>query len=593
MRNKHRYLSNKSDNKLVSALVEAIEKLQPKAHPRQWIATINALTQKGIKGTEIAESGVIEWLEPQLDSANSSVTKDDLLRQIKRNMGTVKEIDLGRAEFSPHSHGSRYPGSVYVETLYCLNSERDDFKDRLDEIRYELEDLDFNPHLLLSNPAIVLQLSMERKQLMTAFKTAADFKQHHYSDVRDENGDPYKNLIAHARTSILNGNHFLIEEIQSDWAQRGRANEWNTIPKGKFVTNTETWSGLVLRRLLQRAAENPAIKTISWITGDFRNGRTPTINENGDVTSGGYDGLNEFYLKVLPKLADKVLKGTGEKIKFMPVKLRTGGPDYKLPGFEMTDTARVKLMEAQPLYSRDLLKSSMSIAELGSALDSANTYLRTAEEMLGNTASIRFASQVFDAATGQEVAGKQIGRLIELSLRAGNPERVFHHEAFHYACENLLDEEQSNSVERAFANGSRLNMWTREALVRQNMHEAVAQCDDPREAAAHAFSLWQSNDFGFKENLFEGELTAIDRAAQKAFQYVEKAIGGFTSWMKRVFGERPVTRDTRVAEEVFSDLASGRLAAENAAAPRGVQDVWEAPEIQYTDRPKRHAQRGG
>lgn len=570
-------------------MIDAISKLQPKAHPRQWIATINALTQKGIKGGEISDSGVIEWLEFQQDSPNASVSRDDLVNYVKKHMGTVKEIDLKKPAYDEHSHGKQFRGSKYLETLYCLNSEKDNVKDRLEEIRYEMEDLDFNPHLLASNPSIVLQLSMERKSLMLNESGAADFSAHHFSDQEDENGQRYKNVIAHARTSILNGNHFLIEEIQSDWAQKGRSREWNGIPKGKFVTNTEAWSGLVLRRLLQRAAENPDITKVSWITGDFRNGWLPQLNEEGTIISSQRDGLSEFYIKVLPKLADKVLKSAGEKIRFLPAQLRAEGTVFQLPGFEMTDLARSKLLEAQPLYSRDLLKPTMSLHDIGEALEGANSYLRTAEEMLGSTASVRFASQVFDAATGQEVAGRQIGRLIELSLRAENSDRVFHHEAFHYAHENLLDEEQRQAIDRAFADGSRLNTWTRESLVRQKMPDAVMQCDDPKEAAAHAFSLWKTGEFGFKEDLFEGELSGIDRMAQKVFQVVEKAIDGFSGWMKRLFGERQVSSDSRVSEEIFQELAAGRLAAAGDLNEGIEHDV----DTQSTPSPRRVSQRGG
>lgn len=255
----------------------------------------------------------------------------------------------------------------------------------------------------------------------------------------------------------------------------------------------------------------------------------------------------------------------------------------------MTDSARSKLLEAQPLYSRDLLKETMSLHDIGEALEGANAYLHTAKEMLGSTASVRFASQVFDAATGQEVAGRQIGRLIELSLRAENSERVFHHEAFHYAHENLLDDEQRQAVDRAFADGSRLNTWTRESLVRQKMPEAVKQCDDPKEAAAHAFSLWKTGEFAFKENLFEGELSGIDRMAQKVFQVVEKAVDGFSGWMKRLFGERQVSSDSRVSEEIFRELAAGRLAATGETYEILDQD----DEIPTNTSPRRVSQRGG
>src|SRR3546814_17994342 len=80
--------------------------------------------------------------------------------------------------------------------------------------------------------------------------------------------------------------------IQSDWAQRGRQSNFQDerFPEAPFVTNTELWSGLILRRQLQLAAMNPNCKQFGWIIPEMHNGGLTRANP----------GLNDFYLKILP-----------------------------------------------------------------------------------------------------------------------------------------------------------------------------------------------------------------------------------------------------------------------------------------------------
>lgn len=61
---------------------------QPKASPAQWIAMIK---KAGIKGEELEETGIIEWLEKQEDT----ITKEDLLTEVQSKEIRIEEVEKG------------------------------------------------------------------------------------------------------------------------------------------------------------------------------------------------------------------------------------------------------------------------------------------------------------------------------------------------------------------------------------------------------------------------------------------------------------------------------------------------------------------
>src|SRR3546814_777572 len=186
----------------------------------------------------------------------------------------------------------------------------------------------------------------ERRRLIKQKDISRGFEHHHFSTVPDPEhpNQTVKNLLGHARSSLRNGLYF-VDEIQSDWAQRGRQSNFQDerFPEAPFVTNTELWSGLILRRQLQLAAMNPNCKQFGWIIPEMHNGGLTRANP----------GLNDFYLKILPKTIEKVLKGTGEKVKFIEAALNKNAPTEKssFPGFDITDKVREKALQSMPLYS--------------------------------------------------------------------------------------------------------------------------------------------------------------------------------------------------------------------------------------------------
>lgn len=531
-----------------SKLMAEMGKAQNKAPVKQWIPFIKGLTSKGVKGLEIEDSKVVAWLEGLPE--NHKLSREDIVEWLRKNTLTVKEVNLSKAVYSAYSQ-PRNPTDTYRETLYLLNGEKENIDDRLEEIRFELEELDFDIALLAEDPERALRLYEEQKNLTEQSKTVKPLRFGHWSDVKDpQTGQLVANMIGHCRHS-LRGNLYFIEEFQSDWAQRGRRVEWSSIPKGPWVTNTEAWAGLLLRRQLQLAASNPAVDTFAWITGSMRNG-----GQGGSEIS-----MDEFYLKIIPKLADKLLSGTG--VKTMMMTLNLGDREVKVPGFTITDKVREKMLQQQPLYSFDFLHDGpkLSPTEVRIGLD---TEIKKAREMLGSGVSIRLAAQVIDAATGKEVAGRQIGRIIDVSVKARNPAQALSHEVWHYAHEHLLTMEEQVAVEKAFESGSRLNYRVREALIKDGAAPAaVAQCDDPQEAAAHAFSLWTAGKMSLSlgeeiQKEAQGD-DVFDRTIGKLFRKIEKAFISLAEWTARILGDPPALRVNRTAADVFAKLREGHM----------------------------------
>jgi len=547
----YRYLNprhERANSPFASKLIKELEKAQKKAPAKQWSAFINGLKTKGIKGLEIEDSGVLEYLNER--DPDASITRDELVSWLELNTLTVKELDLSVPQYASWRN-IKDRNSIYQESLYVLNSERDDIEDRLLEIRFELEELDFDLELLSENPMRALDLHKEKEDLLSRVKTAVEVRFGHWRGVTDKDtGKQIANMIAHARVTMRDDLYF-IEEIQSDWAQRGRLQNWGSVPKGPWVTNTEAWTGLIIRRQLQRAAMNESMKKAAWIRGRMRNGGG----------TGSNDQLDDFYMKIIPKIVDKLISGTGEKTRLIPITIN--GSEVMVPGIEITEAVREKLRQQQPLYSRDIVKPWVKPMPTQERV-ALDRELKKAREMLGSIASIRLAQRVLDAATGEEVAGRQIGRIIEVSLNARNPAQALSHEVWHYADEHLISPEDQAAVHKAFENGSRLNYRVREVLVREGASsDAIAQCDDPIEASAHGFALWMAGKLSLthdEELSKEGDgADGIDRSIGKIFRKVEKAFISLSDWVRRLVGETEAMKATRTAADVFSRLRDGRM----------------------------------
>ena len=290
------------------------------------------------------------------------------------------------------------------------------------------------------------------------------------------------NILAHVRfneRTDADGKRVLfLEEIQSDWAQKGRkegfvdkkrldtldaklkkegrltpteAEEYNRlvdqesmprthggVPSAPFVTETKAWVALALKRMIRYAAEN-GFDRVAWTTGEqqaarydlskqvesvaWRGGEGAdgtlmirrkggantfepvargltaadladhigkdaaeklskvTPDKNGYRTLSGLDlkvggeGMKAFYDKIVPQVANEVLKKFGggkvdvrlieEGTDYPSTDVRHGTePDLVQPGFDITPALKGEAMAGLPLFSRAATREQDAIADL-------------------------------------------------------------------------------------------------------------------------------------------------------------------------------------------------------------------------------------
>jgi hypothetical protein len=201
------------------------------------------------------------------------------------------------------------------------------------------------------------------------------------------------------------------------------------------------------------------------------------------------------------------------------------------------------------MYSRMSLRHSWQLeAEVDHAAYSRA--LASAREMLGSAKHVRFAKHVFDIATGRKVAGRYVNGLIQISLLAKNVERETKHECFHFAVDHLFSQQEIGIVRAQFAPGTELNWRVRDLLVKAGEYDAAAQCDDPEEAAAHAFTMWEA-----------GELSVAERPVQRLFGDLVSVVKDAVRWFRRTVLDQKCT----TVEELFDALASGDMAGRAGA----------------------------
>ncbi|WP_371436176.1 hypothetical protein [Polaromonas sp.] len=515
---------------LHSSLLRALGEIkQARAGGAQWAGIINALSQKGVKAAEIEDSHIHEYLGVQ--DATAKITKEDVLHTISRRLPRIKCVELANGDYA---HYRNIQNGRFQERLYILSSEAMVADDMMEDLMYRIENLGFDPAPLLADPQLVDKLEAEMNFIKSQRPEMFDFRHHHYASRTDAYG---KNLMAHARISYT-GDMMFIEEIQSDWAQRGRANNWAPeYPKAPLVTHTEQWAGAVLRDLLHQAALDPTVKDVAWIRGHMRNGFDQT-------EEGQSDGLSMFYDTIIRKLADKCINKAGGKIEPREV-LTKNGPKTVL-GFTMTDSVRAALTKSLPMYSRDAILPRSVVLDDPSRTEECARVVNECTAMLGSAHTIRFVAKLYDAAHTNEVPGKYLNSGIMLSLRAKHLDRAARHEAWHFASENFLLAHERREMRLAFGYGSELNTRTQEILRSLGSHAAAEQCIDDKECAAHAFSLW-----------CEGRLVISDEKPRNIFAAVATSISKMADWMEGlIFGVKVQT-----PEDLFKAMKNGGLAA--------------------------------
>jgi hypothetical protein len=529
-----RYLNAGASSSMAGALLQAIEALPAKLQKQpaaQWIATVKALVSKGVKQAEIDDCDVLTWLATE----GGSIARAQVVDHIRSRQITIKEVVLGAPKYRGYSHAEMAgPGASYCEILFIANSEKANIEDRMEEIEYEIEQFNFNLELLSTEPQRIFALEAERKKLMLDAPKAHDFKNHHFSSSIE--GKHGKNLIAHGR-ELVAGNLYLIEEIQSDWGQKGRKADWNGVPRGPFVTDTKLWAGLVGRRMLQRAALNPAIERFSWIRGSMRNG--------GRIVA--QDKLDDFYLKTVAGIFDKVVGKAGGKSRLANLTLGTTVL-ADVPTIDMTPEVRAAILaQPMPLYSHAPVRAHRrSVTDIERAV-----LLARGAHMLGSIKHVRLVDRLWDIASGRGVAGRTVCRLAQVSLNALDPREALDHECFHFASEYLMGARDRAIVDAAFATGSVLQRRVRDELARRGQPQAAAQCANPQEAAAHAFSLWS-----------RGGLDVSDQAqVHGLFQELRSVLLDAVAWFRRVVCDQQCSS----VQDVFLRLNNGEYGQEYLA----------------------------
>jgi len=536
------YLNRGPGSPMGHKLLDLIgESKQAKAPVSQWRAWVAGLSQKGVKANELKMSGLMDYFDTKAD--REVLTREDVVREADRNMVTIKEVALG----SPYFAAYRYSGGDYREYLYVANSERDCVADEIEQVQWEINDLNFHMEKLMSEPDLLTRLERRLYGLRHMESKAPDFAEHHFTAaLSGRNG---KNLVAHARVSV-HGDLYFLDEIQSDWAQKGRRETSNiapdgrrlngfengSVPRGPYVQDTEDWAGLVLRRHAAIAASRPGVGRFAWITGAMRNG--------GKMVS--HDNLDEFYTRIIPKIMDKVIGKAGGKVRMMPVML--GGQQFEVPGFEITDGVRERLMDRQPMFSR---------SNLGPKIEHSNELkcevMKQCGDMLGNIARVRILDRLYDTATGARVAGVYTNKQLMLSEEAVNLSYAGNHETFHAAMDLMLNDAERGIILEKFAPGTPLNYQVKDALIASGDLKAAAQCEIAEEAAAHGFALWRDNRIDVRDEPVSGIFADVADAMKHLGQWIRKSVFG---------------RGYQTPHEMFVALSDGSLAARREAQIR-------------------------
>ena len=306
-----------------SALTRSLEGTkQAKGSTAQWKGIIKNLA--GVKQAEIEATGIDDWLDLQ----EGSVTKEELLTYLNANGVQVTETILGNT-FNQDDENTlaelegRSPDELNAANNYGV---------QLDDTKYEAYSVPGGKNykeVLLTLPTEDSKIIEERKALsaLDANQPLTAEQQKRYDELRDltEKGKAtafhtshfdQANILAHVRfdeRTDADGNRVLfINEIQSDWGQKGKkhgfkenvigltlkeqddlaaleniprgylssaekaeigrllairvAHNNTTPPIGPFVTDTKAWVSLAFKRMLQYAADNNFAK-IAIING--------------------------------------------------------------------------------------------------------------------------------------------------------------------------------------------------------------------------------------------------------------------------------------------------------------------------------------
>ena len=497
----------------------------------QWINVIKGFAQKGIKLAEIIDSKVNDWLG---ERGSEQITKEDLAEYVSFALPSIKELRLsgGDAKYKEYSWADA--GAMdYNESLFYFPTVTEDFSDRIADLDEAISALNFDFEKLGNDPDLPIRLDQKRSELLMkqrdAVKSFGGPTTHFASRLRELCPDARADF-AHLRWSVadMKGHRTLfIHEMQSDWAQKGRANNWaGEYKPAPLVMDTDHWTAFLLRRAMALAVET-GCGQMTWINGKDM--------VNGGVISGA-NGLDEFYQRIVPGVAKKLAKPYKADLYLSDVTLR--GVEKRLACMPITMEMKEKLAPHIAVYSYARVVAAVTYNETAALKMQRALQLRS-DRMFTEDVAMRVSvvRDIFNACDNKQPAGALVSKVAQIAFSAEEPFQALDHEAFHFAYRYRFNSRDREQVTRHFSAGAPLMVRTVRLLIADgNIGAARQASQNPEEAAAHAFSFWRKGSMSLEKVLPAAETVeariGISNVIAKFFPAAEKYVASIISWMR-------------------------------------------------------------
>lgn len=548
----------------------------------QWKTLLRSLMNKGqFKLTEIEDSNIDAWLDERDGAGKPSIRREELVEAMSFALPSIKEVqkregDAGYIRWTWHD--ALIAADNYVESIFYFPTVKEDFDDRIAELDDLISSYNFNYELLAEDPSAVLRLDEKRATYLKKQATSSHGQGigTHFSSFLQQLTPDAQADFAHMRwsTCMMNGVKTLfIHEMQSDWAQDGRAvatrardrremetrrfveaaaaaiqepdvreaaieaalnefraayitktgagpyDDWTGVYKaGPLVRETEMWAGFLMRRATQLAMQN-GCDQLTWI-----NGQAMT---NGGIAANAREGITQFYQGLAGRLAQKIAKPFHAKVELVEVVLRNKA--YKLAVMEINGAMRDGLHAKQQVYSRARVTQAAGFNP--ARAEALRSFLQkrcdsmTAGEM---RCVVVVVDEILTAHDEERAAGELVGNVVRVAFQEGDdPVEALDHEAFHFVLRNQFEPAERSAVLDRFQPGSPMQLRIAGALLKDGHIEAAAQTSQSaEEAAAHAFAYWNKGSFRLADS---DERT---RGLRAIFISVRRAIESVTQWIR-------------------------------------------------------------
>jgi len=537
---------------------------QAKLQAQQWIHVINGFSQKGIKQSEIEDSGVTEWL---LDQGKRQVTREELAEVASYALPSIKEARLTGADVKYRSYSFATAGEDYNESLFYFPTVDEDLADRVAELDDRIASLNFDFDTLGEDPDAVFRLDKRREALISQQnEVAAGIRLHtHFSSDLQNMCPDARADFAHMRWSVkvVDGTRTLfVHEFQSDWAQKGRARDWKgDYKRAPLVTETEHWTTFLLRRAMLLAVEQ-GCEQLTWISGS-------SMANGGQF---GAAGLDEFYMKIVPSLAKKLAKPFQSELRLADFTLKD--VPRRLAVMPVTALMREKFAAGAPVYSYARVVEQATFDPVRAAQLEKALQLR-ADTSLGEDVRMRVSivREVMSAHEERRPAAELVGRTARIAFNAEDPVAALDHEGFHLVLDHHFSAREREDVQRQFAYGAPLLVRTVRLLLSHGEFDAAKQAMASwEEAAAHAYALWRKGQMPLSrmDSLAQSieAKAGASRILSKVFPKAQELIKSVCSWI-RGSGVSP----TDFLAKIVRAHKEGQLASEQAAVPTNTPDV--------------------